>query len=684
MKNKFIILIFLIFIILNLKAKSKIRNYWISPYGLVPSEKTVKKDTIEMDKRILSKDKIPSVLAIPNTTDITLLNGTNITQSENSVFISPVDDDIASVYRIINSNNSSDWQVTTIYGANALRSANAGNTWTGNQFGVAGTNAGDPAVVINRNGRMFVGHMHRRWINYPYNYYLDQYVAYSDDNGQNWTDIAVSTINAIKDKNHLWIDNSCHSQHLGNLYSAWTNFNNGDIEISRSVNNGINWDNSINISNNLNVWLNHGVNIQTGPNGEVYACWAIYDDDGDLNEDAIGFATSVNGGQTWNNARRIFDINGHREIGLGGNKSMRVNSFPSMSVNMQNGNIYIVWTELTSCNPLETDIFIRRSEDGGNNWTNPTRINQDKSSGCNGRDQWFPWISCDEISNALLCIFYDSRNFTNNDRAETFVALSYDNGDNWEDARISDSYWNADGISGFYGNYAGDYLGIDCRYCRAIPVWSDDHTGNMLAYTSPFTLECPENLNLCNATIWEEAMYGVTNTITVAGNNCEYQITDEGMCIMEAGNEIILRDGFHSDNGSFFIARINNDCNSYCRKTNEFNDLGGCEQEHYNISLINNNKNNLSITKNNKSILSAHPNPFTDNIIIQFKIYKTSTVSLRMVSHYGVLIDDIINDTYEPGVYSVEFKPINLSTGNYFIIMNTNEEVFSLKLIYLK
>jgi len=46
------------------------------------------------------------------------------------------------------------------------------------------------------------------------------------------------------------------------------------------------------------------VNIQTGPNGEVYVAWAIYDG-WPTDESAIGFAKSTNGGTTYAAGTRI-------------------------------------------------------------------------------------------------------------------------------------------------------------------------------------------------------------------------------------------------------------------------------------------------------------------------------------------------------------------------------------------
>jgi len=63
----------------------------------------------------------------------------NSTQSENSVFINPLDPD-----NVLNSNNSTQNPVGSLYGANDLYSFDASETWQGKVQGAAGSNSGDP------------------------------------------------------------------------------------------------------------------------------------------------------------------------------------------------------------------------------------------------------------------------------------------------------------------------------------------------------------------------------------------------------------------------------------------------------------------------------------------------------------------------------------------------------------
>ncbi len=434
------------------------------------------------DKTPVSYKQSPITLgaaAVPNNPDVAVTTATNTTQSENSVFVSPTNPQI-----VLNSNNSSDWPVSRIFGSSYWVSTNGGSTWTGSTAGAGGTNSGDPATAIDLNGRMYINYISATG---------GIGASYSTNNGSTWTARTVSSKGSL-DKNHMWVDNSTTSAFSGRLYSVWTNFLAGDpnvnnIELSRSTDAGVTWSSAVNISSAVNAGShNQGVNVQTGPNGEVYAVWAIYDS-WPSDESALGFAKSTNGGVTWSAATRIItNIRGVRTTGLGGSKTMRVASFPSMSVNQQTGKMYVVWSNIgvPGVNTGDADVYTISSTNGGTNWSTPTRVNQDAQG--NGKDQWQAWIACDAVTGDVSCIFYDSRNFVSNNAAETFVAVSQDNGTTWTDSKVSDFSWSADGIVGFSGNYAGDYIGISARNGNVYPVWGDNHSGNMLTYVSPFTL----------------------------------------------------------------------------------------------------------------------------------------------------------------------------------------------------
>jgi len=207
----------------------------------------------------------------------------NSRQSENSIFIDPNDKLTA-----LNSNNSGPLS-SSFYGADGLYTFDGAETFDGSVQGAGGYNSGDPTTSIGTDGRWYVGFIASGG---------GQGVSYSDDQGNTWTKKIVTSLSST-DKNHLWIDTKEGSPYENYLYNSWVEFaggNSNDIVVQRSTDNGETWDAKINISNEVNAGShNQGVNLSTGPNGEVYAVWAIYDG-WPQDEKAIGFAKSLDGG----------------------------------------------------------------------------------------------------------------------------------------------------------------------------------------------------------------------------------------------------------------------------------------------------------------------------------------------------------------------------------------------------
>lgn len=406
----------------------------------------------------------------------------NSVQSENSVFINPLDETV-----IINSNNSTSATVDTAYGADALFSFNSSTTWQGSIEGVGEENAGDPAAVIGLNGRWYVNYINNDGgLN----------VTYSDDGGENWIiKNATPGPGITVDKNHMWIDNNPDSPYEGNLYVSWTNFGNpnlGEIGISYSTDDGETWTLIRDISSNVNAGShNQGVNLSTGPQGELYAIWSIYDSwvAGGSDETAIGMAISLDGGVSWEPATRIIsNIRGIRATRT--SKNMRVNSFPVATVDNSNsadrGSIYVTWANIgiPGINTGEDiDIYLIKSFDMGSSWTEPIRVNQDPLG--LGKEHYLPWITCDPTHGILSMIYYDDRN-VNPDQCEVYCANSSDGGFSWEEFKVSDVSFTPAPIPGLADSYMGDYLGIHAKNGMVYPIWTDNRAGYAMSYCSPY------------------------------------------------------------------------------------------------------------------------------------------------------------------------------------------------------
>ncbi len=457
-------------------------GYWekMAEAGLVPvAPNVIAPPPIYKTSKIVTKGKSPG-----NSPDVPVTT-VNSTQSENSVFVSPVDPAL-----LLNSNNSTPQPSTgSVYGADALYSSDSAATWGGTIQGPAGGNSGDPTTAINTNGRWFVGYI---------NSGSGQSVAYSDNQGTSWTAKLVanapSGFGNMLDKNHMWIDNSSTSNYNGNLYDAWTTFGgnqDGQIGVSTSSDAGVTWSPVVHVSAAVNAGShNQGVNIKTGPNGEVYVLWAIYDS-WPSDENALAMARSLDGGQTWLPAARIINnIKGIRNHGV--TQNMRVNSFPSMAVDISNGDyrgaIYAVWTNVNTPGVNSgqgVEVYLIKSNDNGLTWSIPLKVNTDPLGP--NKQHYLPWVTCDPTNGNVAIVFYDNRNVSST-QAEAWCAVSVDGAETFTDFAVSDVAFTPTPVPNLATGYMGDYLAIAAQGGMVYPCWTDTRTGYAMTYVSPFYL----------------------------------------------------------------------------------------------------------------------------------------------------------------------------------------------------
>ena len=416
------------------------------------------------------------------------------TQSENSVAINPFDETV-----VLNSNNSTNLDLSEKYGADALYTFDSGDTWEGEIEGAGeNENGGDPVTAIGLSGRWFINFINSN---------EGMGVSYSDDNGETWTNVqAAPNPGSLADKCHMIIDNNHESPYEGNIYIAWTNVGgpyHGEIGLTYSSDNGETWTLNSNISSSVGAGShNQGVNLCTGSEGELYAFWAIYDSwpSTGSDENAIGMAVSYDGGQSWTDAVRIIEnIRGIRSTMT--SKNLRVNSFPvavvDNSTSADKGTVYVTWTNYgvpgVNVGP-DIDIYLIKSIDYGETWCEPIRVNTDPPG--LGKEHFMQWITCDNSTGILSMIFYDDRNVSST-QCETFCANSINGGQTWEDFKVSDVAFTPTPIPGLADNYMGDYLGIGANNGKVYPVWTDNRTGVAMSYCSPYItnpVNRPENL----------------------------------------------------------------------------------------------------------------------------------------------------------------------------------------------
>ncbi len=457
----------------------------------------------------------------------------NIDQSEVFIVKSPVDENV-----LFSSGNTIFFSNPFFISEGIYVTTNGGNSWQGNdtckgEFILF--HGGDPGITIDKNGTFIITRLGRS----PF---AGLFSHFSTDNGQTWSDQnAISTDDL--ERATITTDAIATSPFYGRTYAAWVKLSTPfSLAFAFTDNGAQSWSDppqQINSPTNRSA----GGDITTGPNGEVYVCWAGMTNTPPFREIFVGFASSSNGGANWNVTENVFDINGITGVLL--NKgNIRVNGLPSIAVDTTNGPrhgwIYIV-TGQKDLVPAgsDPDIILNRSTDGGQTWSPAIRVNQDAVS--NGKTQYFPTVHIDKFG-AVNVIFYDDRN-TTNDSSGVFLARSTNGGDSWAEFEISDHNYKPVPIGGLGQGYQGDNIDITSTNSKLWPVWMDNSTGTYQIWTTPidFSTVDVEDVSVKPLSFELEQNYpNPFNPSTIIG----FQISEPGFVSLKIfdvlGNEIAV------------------------------------------------------------------------------------------------------------------------------------------------
>ena len=323
----------------------------------------------------------------------------------------------------------------------------------------------DPVVAVDSAGNFYIAVI-------CVNVNLGLAVYKSTDGGETFPTAVLAANDGTEDKEWIKSDLVPGSPYYNNLYISWTRFSgNSGIKLIRSTNAGLNWNNAVAVADPSSP--GQGSNLAVGLDGEIYVTWV----GGTATEDFIYFDKSTNGGLSFGT-----DV----VIQQGSTPNITITSsgvtFPSIETDvsggLNNGNIYLVWCDARNGDP---DIFFSRSTNRGANWSSPLRVNNDPVG--NNKLQCWPWIAVNE-SGKIAVIYYDSRNTSSNNIIEAWLAVSTDGGLTFSNSVLSSvptptSQPNSD-------VRFGDYIGIDFRGDRIVPVWTDERAGgfNMEIYTA--------------------------------------------------------------------------------------------------------------------------------------------------------------------------------------------------------
>ena len=297
-------------------------------------------------------------------------------------------------------------------------------------------------------------------------------VNVSKDGGKTWTDgtVAINHVNTVipfEDKPGLVVDNAPASRWKGNVYLAWTRFDvygssnpehKSQIYFTRSTDQGQTFSMPFRISDTGGDCMDSDNTVEgavpaVGPKGEVYIVWA-----GPL---GLVFDKSLDGGLTFGKDKVIGSIPGGWDFSVTGLE--RANGMPNTAVDLNGpnkGTLYVNWIDARNGDP---DVFVMSSRDGGESWSEPTRVNDDKLK--NGKEQFFTWMSVDPVDGSVNIVFYDRRD-TSGATTGLTLARSVDGGRTFVNRKID--------VAPFAPNnrvFFGDYSSISAYGGRVVPVF---------------------------------------------------------------------------------------------------------------------------------------------------------------------------------------------------------------------
>jgi len=364
---------------------------------------------------------------------------------------------------------------------NVYRSVDGGVSWSKDKMRSEYGVYGDPVVRSDYEGNFYYAHLSnpdgKPFVDTAF---LDRIVIQkSIDDGQTWNGGTFTLPRSPKDQDKQWLSIDPESN---TVYITWTEFDlygskkpehKSRILFSKSVDKGQSWTYPYVISEKEGDCIDsdqttEGAVPSVGPEGQLYVAWSY--------DEKIYFDRSIDKGETWlSKDIEVADQPEGWDYPISG--LSRCNGMPITGVDRSDsphrGNIYINWSDQRN-GVDDTDIWIAHSQDEGDTWTEPIRVNNDPA----GKQQFLTWMAIDQSTGYIYIVFYDRRDQVG-DKTDVYLARSTDGGHTFTNQKINSKSFVPSELLFF-----GDYNDISAHNGRVRPIWTQLDRGQLTIWTA--------------------------------------------------------------------------------------------------------------------------------------------------------------------------------------------------------
>lgn len=372
---------------------------------------------------------------------------------------------------------------------NVYYSTDGGYTWETDVMSSTYGVWGDPVLIVDTSGAYYFFHLS----NPSQGNWIDRIVCQKKDTiGGTWNNGTYMGLNGTRAQDKEWAIVDITNN---NIYVTWTQFDDygsndpndkSDIMFSKSTDGGATWSDALRINKISGDCIDDDNTVEgavpaVGPDGEIYVVWA--------GPEGLVFDRSLDQGETWLEE----DIYvGPFPEGWAYNIPgiSRCNGLPvtkcDLSGGPHHGTIYVNWTDQRNGTD-DTDVWLCKSTDGGDTWSDAVRVNDDPP----GKQQFFTWMDVDQVTGYLYFVFYDRRNYDNSN-TDVYMAVSRDGGGSFINFRVSESPFLP-----FASTFFGDYTNVSAYDNVIRPIWARLEGSDLSIWTAivdPFTVGVDEEI----------------------------------------------------------------------------------------------------------------------------------------------------------------------------------------------